>query len=227
MFQYAALAFHEISKKHEMARPSDSDVACQPIVTTTACGRGYWDFIFVFANFLLAILFGAAAGNLARGVPLDDHGNFSMAFFTDFGVRGDVGSLGWYTVSIAVFALVLLAAHRRDLSDLENRRSGAWIEGERVDDRATTTYRHGRLRLWEPGSRRPPCFTAWLTTTCSSVIVPPTCPGGDWPKEGRLTRVAAFALKKAHLIVRNADVPRKVPQPDCRLSSSARAWVLS
>lgn len=73
--------------------------------------QSYWDFIFVFANFLLAILFGAAAGNLARGVPLDDHGNFSMAFFTDFGVRGDVGSLGWYTVSIAVFALVLLAAH--------------------------------------------------------------------------------------------------------------------
>jgi cytochrome d ubiquinol oxidase subunit II len=73
--------------------------------------QSYWDFIFVFANFLLAILFGAAAGNLARGVPLDDHGNFSMAFFTDFGVRGDVGLLDWYTVSIAVFALVLLAAH--------------------------------------------------------------------------------------------------------------------
>ena len=73
--------------------------------------QSYWDFIFVFANFLLAILFGAAAGNLARGVPLDSHGNFSMAFFTDFGVRGYVGLLDWYTVSIAIFAAVTLAAH--------------------------------------------------------------------------------------------------------------------
>jgi cytochrome bd ubiquinol oxidase subunit II len=73
--------------------------------------QSYWDFIFVFANFLLAILFGAAAGNLARGVPLDSRGNFSMAFFTDFGVHGYVGLLDWYTVSIALFAAVTLAAH--------------------------------------------------------------------------------------------------------------------
>jgi cytochrome d ubiquinol oxidase subunit II len=73
--------------------------------------QGFWDFVFVFASFLLAILFGAAAGNLARGVPLDAHGNFSMAFFTDFGVRGNVGLLDWYTVSIAIFTAVLLAAH--------------------------------------------------------------------------------------------------------------------
>jgi cytochrome d ubiquinol oxidase subunit II len=71
----------------------------------------YWDFIFVCSNFLLAILFGAAAGNVARGVPLDAQGNFSMAFFTDFGVRGYVGLLDWYTVSIAILAAVMLAAH--------------------------------------------------------------------------------------------------------------------
>src|SRR6266702_3646597 len=73
--------------------------------------QGFWDFVFVFASFLLAILFGAAAGNLARGVPLDAQGNFSMPFFTDFSVRGQVGLLDWYTVSVAVFAVVLLAAH--------------------------------------------------------------------------------------------------------------------
>ena len=32
--------------------------------------QGYWDFVFVLASTLLAILFGAAAGNMARGVPL-------------------------------------------------------------------------------------------------------------------------------------------------------------
>ena len=42
--------------------------------------QAYWDFIFVCSNLLLAILFGAAAGNVARGVPLNADGNFSMAF---------------------------------------------------------------------------------------------------------------------------------------------------
>jgi cytochrome bd ubiquinol oxidase subunit II len=73
--------------------------------------QGYWDFNFVLSNFLIAILFGAAAGNVARGIPVDAQGNFSMAFFTDFNVRGNVGLLDWYTVSIAILAVVMLAAH--------------------------------------------------------------------------------------------------------------------
>ena len=73
--------------------------------------QAFWDFVFTFANILLAIIFGAAAGNLERGVPLDAEGNFSMAFFTNFSVRGYVGLLDWYTVSTALFAAVLLAAH--------------------------------------------------------------------------------------------------------------------
>jgi cytochrome bd ubiquinol oxidase subunit II len=73
--------------------------------------QAFWDFIFAFANFLLAILFGAAAGNVVRGVPLDAQGNFSMAFFTNFMTRGYVGLLDWYTVSVAVFTVAFLAAH--------------------------------------------------------------------------------------------------------------------
>lgn len=73
--------------------------------------QGFWDFVFVLANVLLAILFGAAAGNMARGVPLTSDGTFSMAFFTDFTTRGYVGLLDWYTVSVALFAAVALAAH--------------------------------------------------------------------------------------------------------------------
>jgi cytochrome d ubiquinol oxidase subunit II len=73
--------------------------------------QGFWDFVFVLANTLLAILFGAAAGNMARGVPLASDGTFSMAFFTDFTPRGYVGILDWYTVSVALFTLVVLAAH--------------------------------------------------------------------------------------------------------------------
>lgn len=73
--------------------------------------QGFWDFVLVVSSLLLAVLFGAAGGNLERGVPLDAHGNFAMAFFTDFGVRGNVGLLDWYTLSVAVFAVVMLAAH--------------------------------------------------------------------------------------------------------------------
>lgn len=73
--------------------------------------QSFWDFVFAFSNLLLAILFGAAAGNVARGVPLDAQGNFSMPFFTNFRATGYVGLLDWYTISVAVFSVVILAAH--------------------------------------------------------------------------------------------------------------------
>jgi cytochrome bd ubiquinol oxidase subunit II len=71
----------------------------------------WWDFVFAVSSVLLAVLFGAALGNVIRGVPLDASGKFSMSLFTDFGVRGHVGILDWYTVSVAVFTTLLLSAH--------------------------------------------------------------------------------------------------------------------
>jgi cytochrome d ubiquinol oxidase subunit II len=73
--------------------------------------RTGWHCCFVSANVLLAILIGAALGNVVRGVPLDARGRFTLSFFTNFGVRGHVGILDWYTVSVAIFTLVALAAH--------------------------------------------------------------------------------------------------------------------
>ncbi len=73
--------------------------------------RSWWDAVFPVSSVLLAVLFGTALGNVIRGVPLDGSGAFSMSLFTDFGVRGRVGTLDWYTVSVAVFTTVLLAAH--------------------------------------------------------------------------------------------------------------------
>jgi cytochrome bd ubiquinol oxidase subunit II len=95
-----------------------------------------WDFVFSAANLLLAVLFGAAAGNVGRGVPIDANGDFSMAFFTNFRVRGNVGLLDWYTVSVAIFAVVLLAAH--GATYLELKTSGP------VHDRSASYAR----RLW-------------------------------------------------------------------------------
>jgi cytochrome d ubiquinol oxidase subunit II len=71
----------------------------------------FWDFVFSVSSIVLAVLFGTALGNVARGVPLDGHGEFQMAFFTNFGVRGHVGLLDWYTVSMGVFTLGILSAH--------------------------------------------------------------------------------------------------------------------
>ena len=73
--------------------------------------QSWWDFVFAVSSVVLAVLFGAALGNVIRGVPLDASGKFTMSLFTDFGVRGRVGILDWYTVSVAVFTTVLLAAH--------------------------------------------------------------------------------------------------------------------
>jgi cytochrome d ubiquinol oxidase subunit II len=71
----------------------------------------WWDFVFAVSSVLLAVLFGVALGNVIRGVPLDGTGTFSMSLFTHFGVRGRVGILDWYTLSVAAFTTVLLAAH--------------------------------------------------------------------------------------------------------------------
>ena len=71
----------------------------------------FWDAVFVFSNLLLAVLFGAALGNIARGVPLTSQGTFYLPFFTNFGIRGSVGLLDWYTVPVALFCVLILTAH--------------------------------------------------------------------------------------------------------------------
>ena len=73
--------------------------------------RGFWDVAFSLASAVLAILFGAALGNLIRGLPLDSHGWFSLPLFTSFTPHPPVGILDWYTVLTGVFALAALGAH--------------------------------------------------------------------------------------------------------------------
>ena len=73
--------------------------------------REGWDFTFAVANVLLAVLVGVALGNVIRGVPVAPDGSFTLPFFTDFGVRGKIGILDWYTISFGMFSLVLFAAH--------------------------------------------------------------------------------------------------------------------
>ncbi len=73
--------------------------------------RSFFDTCFGAVSTLLPILFGAALGNVVRGVPIGADGTFSLPLFTDFSARGDLGILDWYTVLIGVFALVALLTH--------------------------------------------------------------------------------------------------------------------
>ena len=73
--------------------------------------RHFWDGTFAFSSILLPVLFGAALGNVLRGVPLDGTGYFSMPLWTTFRPGPHPGILDWYTVLIGVFALVTVSAH--------------------------------------------------------------------------------------------------------------------
>ncbi|MCB1163028.1 MAG: cytochrome d ubiquinol oxidase subunit II [Candidatus Krumholzibacteriia bacterium] len=73
--------------------------------------RSLWDAIFALASTLLPVLFGAALGNLLRGVPLAADGWFALTLFASFSPRGELGILDWYTVLAGVLALVALAHH--------------------------------------------------------------------------------------------------------------------
>ena len=71
----------------------------------------FWDFTFALASILLAIFFGAALGNVIRGVPMDADGHFFEPLFTHWGTTGETGILDWFTVLSGVVALVALAVH--------------------------------------------------------------------------------------------------------------------
>ncbi|MEQ1644321.1 MAG: cytochrome d ubiquinol oxidase subunit II [Pyrinomonadaceae bacterium] len=71
----------------------------------------FWDFVFSLSSILLAIFFGAALGNVVRGVPLDSTGYFFEPLFTDWGTTGATGILDWFTVLSGVVVFVALAIH--------------------------------------------------------------------------------------------------------------------
>ena len=60
---------------------------------------------------LLAVVLGAALGNVVRGVPLDGSGSFSLPFFATSGRARAPACSTAYTVLVGVFTLVALSAH--------------------------------------------------------------------------------------------------------------------
>ena len=73
--------------------------------------QGFFDVVFCCSSALLAIFFGAALGNVIRGVPLGSDGYFFEPLWTNFRLGPYPGILDWYTVMAGVVALVTLTAH--------------------------------------------------------------------------------------------------------------------
>src|SRR6202035_1231035 len=63
-----------------------------------------WDFLFSASSLLLAVFFGAALGNVVRGVPLDASGYFFEPLWTNFRLGEETGILDWYTILVGVLA---------------------------------------------------------------------------------------------------------------------------
>src|ERR1035437_457538 len=76
-----------------------------------ALWRQFFDGAFALASTLAPVLFGAALGNLVRGVPLQADGWFSLPLFESFSPTGALGILDWFTVLAGLLALAALAHH--------------------------------------------------------------------------------------------------------------------
>jgi cytochrome d ubiquinol oxidase subunit II len=72
---------------------------------------GFFDVIFCVSSVLLTIFFGAALGNVVRGVPLGADHYFFEPLWTNFRVGASPGILDWYTVLTGLIALVTLTVH--------------------------------------------------------------------------------------------------------------------
>jgi len=73
--------------------------------------RGFFDGCFALSSILLTVFFGAALGNVIRGVPLKGDGYFFLPLWTNWNVGAQPGVLDWYTVIAGVVALVALTIH--------------------------------------------------------------------------------------------------------------------
>lgn len=71
----------------------------------------FFDGAFSLASILLIVFFGAALGNVMRGVPLGADHYFFVPLWTNFRPGPAPGILDWYTVLCAITALVAVTMH--------------------------------------------------------------------------------------------------------------------
>jgi cytochrome d ubiquinol oxidase subunit II len=73
--------------------------------------RTFFDGAFAVSSVLLTVFFGAALGNVMRGVPLGSDHYFFVPLWTNFRPGPQPGMLDWYTVLCAVVTLAAITMH--------------------------------------------------------------------------------------------------------------------
>lgn len=73
--------------------------------------NGFFDGCFGISSLLLTIFYGAALGNVIRGVPLQKDGYFFLPLWTNWQVGPEPGVLDWYTVIAGLVAAIALTLH--------------------------------------------------------------------------------------------------------------------
>jgi cytochrome bd ubiquinol oxidase subunit II len=138
----------------------------------------FWDFLFSASSLLLAIFFGAALGNVVRGVPLDETGYFFEPLWTNFRVGDRTGVLDWYTILVGVTALLSLMLH-----------GSLWVQ---LKTTAAVRDRSARLAAWTWWGVL--IFTALLTMVTFSVQPQVVANFKTWPAGFILPAIAVAGL---------------------------------
>lgn len=94
--------------------------------------RSLSDGSFGSSSALLAIFFGAALGNMVRGVPLKADHFFFEPLWTNFRTGAHTGILDWYTCGTAVLALVALVVHGVVQQRVENPRGPSRLRDQEI-----------------------------------------------------------------------------------------------
>ncbi len=71
----------------------------------------FWDGSFALGSILLSVFYGAALGNVVRGVPLNADGYFFEPLWTSFTVQPEAGILDWFTVLMGLVGCSTLTSH--------------------------------------------------------------------------------------------------------------------
>jgi cytochrome d ubiquinol oxidase subunit II len=149
----------------------------------------FWDFVFSLSSLLLAVFFGAALGNVVRGVPLDGTGYFFEPLWTDFRIGAHTGILDWFTILVGVQALLALMMH-----------GGLWVQ---LKTHGAVSERAGKVagRAWWG------VLVMTAVVTGSTFVLQPQVIANfhDWPAGYvlPLLAVAGFATVKFELHRKN------------------------
>ncbi len=73
--------------------------------------RSACDILFPIASFLIAFSLGTAAGNVVRGVPLDERGQLFLPLWTNLSLRAGPAIFDWYTLITGALAVAAFALH--------------------------------------------------------------------------------------------------------------------